>query len=188
MNRYSSLALTGCALISLLGVSACGGEPATPAPAPVSATAAAVFGGTDLAWIEITVAMDEQLLPLLDLAPTNSSGPAAKSLFAEVKALHEDELTNLRALHTEAGLPAENQHKGMPMPGMVTPEQVAEAAPLKGAEFDTFVAEKLKAHFDQGVNLAGSEGKAGVEPRTRALAEKVISSRRTYLARLGEIS
>jgi len=169
-------------------VTACGGEPAAPVPASVPATSAAVFGGTDLAWLEITIAMDEQLLPLLDLAPTNSATPATKTLLSEVKALHEEELTGLRALHTEAGLPAENQHKGMPMPGMVTPEQVAEAAPLKGAAFDTFVAAKLKAHFDQGVNLAGSEGKAGVEPRTKALAEKVISSRRTYLARLGEIS
>ena len=36
----------------------------TPAPAPAPPPAAA-FGGTDRAWLEVCIAMDEQLLPQL---------------------------------------------------------------------------------------------------------------------------
>ncbi|WP_067503264.1 DUF305 domain-containing protein [Actinoplanes sp. TFC3] len=161
------------------------GTTTTPAASANSAGTAGFFGGTDLAWIEITIAMDEELLPLLALVPANSQNDQLKALSADISAFHEAELTSLRALHDEAKLPAENPHKGMPMPGMVTPEQVSAATAEKGPAFDKLVVGHLRAHFDQGVNLAGSEGKAGIEPRTKALADNVISSRRTYLDKLG---
>ncbi|GAA2499699.1 hypothetical protein Ahu01nite_035790 [Winogradskya humida] len=192
MNRHSSLAfVTAWALTAALGTAACGSgdTPAPPAsaaatPAP-SAGGAGFFGGTDLAWVEINIAMDEELLPLLALAPANGSSPQVKALAAELTTFHQDELTQLRALHDEAKLPSENPHKGMPMPGMVTPEQVTAATKVRGAAFDKLLTEALKAHFEQGVNLAGSEGKAGLEPRTKELAVKVISTRQKYLKDLG---
>jgi uncharacterized protein (DUF305 family) len=173
-------------LVAVLAAGACSSDDAVKVSAPHASAAApaTVFGGTDLAWIEINIAMDEELLPLLALAPTHSRNAQLKAMTVEVTAAHQDELTSLRALHDEAKLPAENPHEGMPMPGMVTPEQVTAAAAAKGPAFDKLVVEHLKAHFDQGVSLAGSEGKAGVEPRTRTLAEKVILSRQTYLTRL----
>ncbi|WP_306208278.1 DUF305 domain-containing protein [Actinoplanes sp. RD1] len=181
------------AAVALLGVGGCSGTDAPPpasaeASSPASGTAggAAVFGGTDRAWIEINIAMDEELLPLLALVPERG-GAGVKELSAEVSSFHEQELTVLRALHDQAQLPAENPHKGMPMPGMVTPEQVTAAGKVRGAAFDALVTEQLRAHLEQGVSLAESERKAGVEPQTKALAEKVIESRRTYLARLGEL-
>ncbi|WP_305782316.1 DUF305 domain-containing protein [Symbioplanes lichenis] len=149
-----------------------------------AAGGAGVFGGTDRAWIEINIAMDEELLPLLALVPERG-GARVKALSAEVSSFHEQELTALRALHDQAQLPAENPHKGMPMPGMVTPEQVTAAGRVRGAAFDTLIVGHLRAHFEQGVNLAESERKAGVEPQTKALADKVIESRRAFLSELG---
>ncbi|AGL19775.1 DUF305 domain-containing protein [Actinoplanes sp. N902-109] len=191
LNRRATFA-AGWAVLTAVAAAACsGGDAATtsaqqPAAAVASGGGAQVFGGTDIAWIEITIAMDEQLLPLLALVPTHSSNAQLKALIGEVTATHQQELGTLRALHDEAKLPAENPHEGMPMPGMVTPEQVTAAAAQNGPAFDKLVVTQLKAHLDQGVNLAGSEGKAGVEPRTKKLAENVLSSRRTYLSRLAE--
>ncbi|MFI7599481.1 DUF305 domain-containing protein [Actinoplanes sp. NPDC049681] len=167
------------------GICACDSTPAPGTPAPAPSTA--VFGGTDRAWIEITIAMDEELLPLLALVPANGADARLQDLSDRVGAVHERELAALRGLHDQAGLPAENPHKGMPMPGMVTPQQVTEAAATRGPAFDTLVVRHLTAHLDQGVKLAESERRSGVEPRTRTLAGQMIENRRTYLRELREL-
>jgi uncharacterized protein (DUF305 family) len=183
----------GCLLVLLAGAAGCGGGATAPAPAASVVAAPApgssgFFGGTDLAWVEITIAMNEELLPLLDLAPGHSRDAAVQQLAAQVRAGHEDELGVLRGLHDQARLPAENPHKGMPMPGMVTPDQVTEATAVSGPAFDKLLLQHLKAHFDQGVRLADSEEKAGVEPQTKALAARVRQSRESFLAALPKVT
>ncbi len=176
-----------CAVTAaLLSTAACAGT--DPGTTPVNSAATALsgtpgfFGGTDLAWVEINIAMDEQLLPLLDLAPANGAKPAVKVLAAQVKTVHSAELAALRRLHDQAGLPAQNPHEGMEMPGMVTPDILAQAARTRGADFDTLLL-PLRAHLEQGVNLATSETKAGVEPQTLALAKQVLVTRAELLPR-----
>jgi hypothetical protein len=72
----------------------------------------------------------------------------------------------------------------MPMPGMVTPALVTEAAATSGAAFDDLLRKHLREHMEQGMRLATSEAKAGVEPQTKALAAQMISDRDAYLPRL----
>ena len=160
-----------------LGGCGAGTPDGSPAPAPSAVGSAATFGGTDRAWVEINIAMSEELLPLLDLAPSRSKDAEVKTLAADAKALHEKELAVLYELHDAAGLPSENPHKGMPMPGMVTPQQVAEAGARTGPAFDKLLLTRLGAHLDQGVRLATSEEASGVEPRTRTLAAQMIADR-----------
>jgi uncharacterized protein (DUF305 family) len=178
----------GCLLALLLGAAACDAGTVAATPAVVASSSApgspGFFGGTDLAWVEITIAMNEEVLPLLGLASTRSSDDGLRTLAAEVKTGHEQELGVLRQLHDQAKLPSTNPHKGMPMPGMVTPEQVTEAAATTGAAFDKLLARHLRAHFEQGAKLADSERKAGVEPQTKSLATQVIASRDRFLAAL----
>ncbi len=150
-----------------------------PKPAP---TVAGTFGGTDRAWIEVNIAMDEQMRPLLDLVPQRAADPAVMALAIQVRAFTDTELPALRLLHDQAGLPTQNPHEGMPMPGMVTAAEVAEAATLRGTEFDALTVKKVKEYLVQGVNLAQSETKYGVEPRTRALAANGLSARNQTLS------
>lgn len=174
-------------LVGALGLTGCAATGGTPAAAP-SADAAAQqsvasgFGGTDLAWIEINIAMDEQLLPLLELAPKRTADAGTLALVAQVKAFTDAELSVLRQLHARAGLPDENPHEGMPMPGMVTPEQVTEAGQLAGAAFNQTVAKLVRGHLEQGQSLARSEDKSGVEPETRSLALQILRTRGVALS------
>jgi hypothetical protein len=173
-------------LVGLLGLAGCTttGTAATDpsAGAPPAAGAAGGFGGTDLAWIEINIAMDEQLLPLLEIVPKRTRTPATLAMSTQVKAFTDAELSILRQLHARAGLPAENPHEGMPMPGMVTPEQVTEAGTLAGPAFDQTVTKHIKAHLEQSENLARSEDKSGVEPQTRDLASQILRTRQVALS------
>ncbi|MEV6344073.1 DUF305 domain-containing protein [Actinoplanes sp. NPDC051851] len=167
----------------LLGVllTGCGSAAAAPVPAPAPSSSApapaASFGGTDLAWIELVLAMDEQVLPLLDIVPAHAHGASVQDLASRVRTVTLAELPELRALHDEAGLPAENPHEGMPMPGMVTARDVTAMAALSGEEFDTAVTAKLREGIEQAADLARSEGLYGAEPRTKALAARILTSR-----------
>jgi uncharacterized protein (DUF305 family) len=177
------------ALAVLLTAGLCACDASSPAAMPPSkppvASATASFGGTDLAWIEINIAMNDELRPLLDLVPAHSRDTAVQALAAQVKTMSDGELATLRALHDEARLPAENPHEGMPMPGMLTADLVAKAAATQGPAFDKRFRADLRAHLEQGVHLAISEGKAGVEPRSKALATAMIADRQAFLTALG---
>lgn len=169
-----------------LTASGCAGK-ADRATAPTT-TAATQFGGTDLAWIEINIAMDEQLLPLLGLVPSRSGSPRVQAVASQMQAVTTAELTELRALHDQAGLPSANPHEGMPMPGMVTPDDVTKAQSLTGKEFDAFVVKTVQAHLEQSQSLAESEDKSGVEPQTRTLALQVLRTRAEVLSTIKSIS
>ncbi|MEU8661745.1 DUF305 domain-containing protein, partial [Actinoplanes philippinensis] len=89
----------------------------------------------------------------------------------------EAELPELRALHELAGLPAENPHLGMPMPGMVTAPELAALTALSGPAFDEAATTKIDEVVGQAVTLARGEQQNGADPRTRALAGTVLAAR-----------
>ena len=185
VRMIARLLLVG--LVATTGLAGCRSSrpEATGTPA---ATTATQFGGTDLAWIEINIAMDEQLLPLLEIVPQRSGSPGVQALALQVQAFTTAELTTLRALHDQAGLSPVNPHEGMEMPGMVTPQQVTDAKALTGKPFDADVVKVIQAYLEQSQNLAESEDKSGVEPQTRALALQVLRTRDAALTTAQSIS
>jgi uncharacterized protein (DUF305 family) len=187
LSRVKMIARVLLAGLLALGLAGCKDSAAEPVASPTPSTASQ-FGGTDLAWIEINIAMDEELLPLLELVPERSGSSDVQALAAQVQAFTNAELSALRALHDQAGLPAVNPHKGMPMPGMVTPQQVTDASALTGKNFDKAVLKALQAHLEQSQNLAGSEDKSGVEPQTRSLALQVLRTREVALSTVKQLS
>jgi uncharacterized protein (DUF305 family) len=191
LTATAIFAAAACGDDSRAGAPASGaGQPASAATTPATASPGApgVFGGTDLAWVELSIAIDEQLLPLLDLAPAHGAGPGVRKLAADVKTSAAAELATLYKLRDQAKLPSQNPHEGMEMPGMVTPEQVTQAAQTTGAGFDSLLLLHLKEAFEQGVNLATSETRAGIEPQTVALAKQVLKTRAGYLPRVKSLS
>jgi hypothetical protein len=181
MTRTRFVAL----LIATALLPAIGGctHPAPAAPAVVPA-ATNSFGGTDLAWIEINIAMNDQVLPLLALVPTRSADPALTRLSAEVQTSATAELATLHVLHDQAGLPSENPHEGMLMPGLVPTDAVTEAAELSGPPFDTAVRDQLKNYLEQSRRLAQGEQESGTDPQTRALASSTATTRDAALRQL----
>jgi uncharacterized protein (DUF305 family) len=170
--------LTSVAVTLLLA--GCGAPAATAPPAPVPVS---TFGGTDLAWIEIMLAMDEQIVPLLDAVPARADGAAARDLAATVRVFTGAELPELRALHRLAGLPAENPHVGMPMPGMVTGAELTAMTALSGPAFDAAATAKIEEAVEQAITLARSEQENGTDPRTLALAGTVLVARTAVSSR-----
>ncbi|MFD0200611.1 MULTISPECIES: hypothetical protein [Saccharothrix] len=162
-------------LAVLLVLAACSSPPSTP---PTSSAPPSPFNGTDTAWIQLMIPMNEQLLPALALAP-----PELAPFAAELKASHEQELVRLKRLRDRAGLSDENVHAGHQMPGLVS------EADLAGLRLDpSGLPAKLREHLAQGALLARGEQDSGADQETRDLAASIATARAEQTSRLGAVS
>ncbi|SIM81444.1 DUF305 domain-containing protein [Micromonospora cremea] len=191
-------------LVAVLFVAGCAaGSPDAAGTTPPSATAppaatrpsaaasptgtAGPFSATDIAWLQLTVAMADRLLPVLDLMPARTTDPAWRRLAAQVEATHRADLTRSRRLLGESGGPVTNPHEGHDMPGMITAEELAALRAATGKPFHRLLAGHLRAHLTQSVRIAAAEQRGGVHPATTALAAAVVRGGTAELARLGRL-
>ncbi|MCG5220069.1 DUF305 domain-containing protein [Streptosporangium soli] len=136
------------------------------------------FNGTDVAWLQLTIAMDEQALLLFDLATEHATehateraaDPAIRRLAVRLREEHATGLVKLRRARDRAGLDATNPHEGHLMPGMVTAANLATLRKATGTTFDRLFLKALRDHLAQTALLAGSARKAGQGVRTLAKA------------------
>ncbi|MDP9818920.1 DUF305 domain-containing protein [Spirilliplanes yamanashiensis] len=188
------------AALALVLVAGCGGSPAptasptaaappsaTAGPAAPAGSAAGRLNGTDTAWLQLTIAMDEALVPLLDLAPRQSADAAVRALAADVRADHVAALAALRGIRDAAGLGGANPHAGHRMPGMVTPDVVAAAGRATGPAFDVLLRDALLGHLDQCVRVAAGEREAGADPEVRRWAGRIAADRAADRERVAKL-
>ncbi|MGI5520284.1 DUF305 domain-containing protein [Micromonospora sp. CA-259024] len=159
---------------------------APPGPVPAIGTAGPTnqFSATDVAWLQLTVAMTERLLPVLDMVPSRTTDPAWRRLAARVGAAHREDLSRARRLLTESGAPATNPHEGHDMPGMVTDEELAVLRSSSGLAFHRLAGQHLRAHLAQSVRIGTAEQRAGLHPATTAFARAVVRAGNVELTRL----
>ncbi|WP_158624130.1 DUF305 domain-containing protein [Micromonospora sp. HM5-17] len=197
--------LLGALLV--LALAGCGGAgsdpPRTGDPSPVTTvgppsvvadggpTAAPTtpggFSGTDTAWLQLAIAMDERFLRVLDLVPGRLTDPELVVLAGRIAADHRAVLPRLHGLHERSGGPTTNPHEGHDMPGMATAAQLAEVRRATGRAAAELFATLARAHLDQSVRLARAEREHGTEPVTRAIAaeiERTRAGQRSHLDRL----
>ncbi|WP_406064098.1 DUF305 domain-containing protein [Micromonospora sp. NBC_00860] len=157
--------------------------PATTAPTPTGTA----FNPTDIAWLQLTVAMTERLLPVLDLVPARTTDPAWRRTAAQVATTRRAELDRARRLLADAAAPTTNPHEGHDMPGMVTAQEMTALRAANGQPFHRLLAGHLRAHLAQSVRVATSEQQSGIQPATVALAAAVVRSGTADLARLDHL-
>ncbi|MFC4585233.1 DUF305 domain-containing protein [Sphaerisporangium corydalis] len=180
----ASLATTGCAATAPVPnpPAAPGGTAASPSPAAF--TAAGDFGPTDVAWVELMIPMDEQLLRMLAVVPARTTDPDVRRLAARIGTGHRAELVKLRQLLLRSGVPETNPHQGHNMPGMVTPDELTVMGRASGAAFETLLTGHLREHLKQSVLVAQGEQRSGTSEDTRTLAATVERTRTSLLADL----
>ncbi|GAA3780647.1 hypothetical protein GCM10022225_81240 [Plantactinospora mayteni] len=192
-------------LVVVLLAVGCAGPAATPAPVSGTPTGAAPvttgapptpagtpspsgpFNGTDIAWLQLTVAMHERVLPLLDLVPERTAEPAVRRLAVRVRETHRADLDRSRRLLDRSGAPQTNPHEGHDMPGMVTATELTTLGTAPDAEFRRLFGEHLRAHLEQSVRVATAEQRSGADPDTTALAGAVARTGTGYLSQLAQL-
>lgn len=210
-HRTPGPVLVLAALVAVAGCGVGGGPPATEVSPPDTGSGVAVtgsgapgagsvptdggtasaapsgFSATDRAWLQLTIAMDERIIPVFDQVPERVDEPRMRALVRRFEASHRDTLPRLRALYGRSGGPARNPHEGHDMPGMATPAQLAAARRATGRAAAELFAELVRAHLDQSVRLARAERDHGVEPATRAVAADIERTRADQRAQLDRL-
>ncbi|WP_433308693.1 DUF305 domain-containing protein [Micromonospora sp. CA-269861] len=185
-------------LIAVLLVAGCGAGPqdaagtaTPPVTAPPATTAptptGTAFNPTDVAWLQLTVAMTERLLPVLDLVPARTTDRAWRQAASQVATTRRADLDRARRLLADAAAPSTNPHEGHDMPGMVTTQEMSALRAASGQPFHRLLAGHLRAHLAQSVRVATAEQQNGVQPATVALAVAVVRSGTADLARLDHL-
>ncbi|MEV0729879.1 DUF305 domain-containing protein [Polymorphospora sp. NPDC050346] len=192
MHRSTTPPVVAVACLAALLAGGCattnGGAPGTDPGPPAAATPSTSFNGTDLAWVQLMIPMNERTLPLLELAVARGTDPDLRRLAGEIHAAHLAELTRLRHLRTLAGLDGTNPHEGHDMPGMVTAVQLDALRAATGTEFDRLFHDRLREHVDQSARVSRGEQESGADAATVALAGEMTQVRTTYLTRLDQLT
>ncbi|WP_444947474.1 DUF305 domain-containing protein [Micromonospora ureilytica] len=157
--------------------------PATTAPTPTGTA----FNPTDIAWLQLTVAMTERLLPVLDLVPVRTTDPAWRQTATQVATTRRADLDRARRLLADAAAPTTNPHEGHDMPGMVTAQEMTALRAASGQSFHRLLAGHLRAHLAQSVRVAAAEQQSGVQSATVALAAAVARNGTADLERLNRL-
>ncbi|MGW2459397.1 DUF305 domain-containing protein [Streptomyces sp. NPDC001761] len=188
--------LLAAALLCALTVPGCTGSPQPSAP-PASATttaaphasahgagqnqggAATADGGlnaTDIGWIQLMIALDDQAHHILRLARGRTADKGLLDWADDTAEGHRAELGTLRALLTKAGIPDDNPHAGHEMPGMVSARELRALETARGSRFDRLLRSALGEHLEQKRMLATSVRKADADPEVKRVALSVGTS------------
>ncbi|MBQ1023394.1 DUF305 domain-containing protein [Micromonospora sp. C95] len=164
-----------------------GPAPAAGSPTTVLPGTDGQFSSTDIAWLQLTVAMAERLLPILDLVPSRTTDPAWRRLATRIETGERMHLSRSRRLLVDSGAPVANPHEGHDMPGMVTDEELTALRSATGQQFHHRFARHLRAHLTQSLRIATAEQRVGSHPATTGLAAAVIRAGTVDLAQLSRI-
>ena len=171
-------------------------QPGAPGEASkvVSAQPAAGLKHTaaDTAFMQGMIGHHAQALEMVELLKTRTSSQEMKMLALRIEVSQKDEIkmmqTWLRS-HSET-VPDEHamhMHDAKLMPGMLTPEQMAQLTAAKGMEFDRLFLEFMIQHHEGALvmvkNLMASPG-AGQESNIFAFASDVEADQSAEITRM----
>ncbi|WP_420463857.1 DUF305 domain-containing protein [Candidatus Palauibacter sp.] len=92
-----------------------------------------------------------QALVMAGFAPANGASPSIQTLCARIINAQTDEIAIMSRWLSDRGLPVPREP--MHMPGMLTPEQLAELESARGADFDRFFLEYMIQHHNGAVTM-----------------------------------
>jgi uncharacterized protein (DUF305 family) len=162
-------------IVITVGAAGCGSArpPLDAAPEPQTAATAELealyrarsdsarlrFTEADVRFMTGMIGHHAQALVMADLAPTNGASPAVRTLSARIINAQKDEIASMQRWLRDRGQPVpevpitgttmmvHGPDDAMHMPGMLTPEQLAELVAARGGQFDrTFLAYMIQHH------------------------------------------
>jgi uncharacterized protein (DUF305 family) len=145
----------------------------------------------DVRFLHGMIAHHAQALAMAEMAPSRAAGDAVKLLAERIDVSQRDEIAAMRRWLAARGEPAEDPHAAhgahAGMPGMLTPEQLAELAAARGAAFDRLFLQLMIRHHEGAIvmvkSLFGNQG-AAQDGEIFALASDVDADQRAEIARM----
>lgn len=169
------------------------------APRATATRAAPRVTETDVRFMQGMIGHHAQAVVMAHLVPSRTSSPSLRLLAERIDVSQRDEIKFMNSWLEQRGatvtgkMPAMHDHGAMMadhamlMPGMLTPEQLAQLTAATGAEFDrlflTFMIQHHQGALVMVKDLLASPG-SGQEPALFEYASDVDSSQRAEIARM----
>jgi uncharacterized protein (DUF305 family) len=153
----------------LVTVVGCGAPTRTPATQAGPDRGPPSYTAADARFMSGMIVHHAQAVLIAGWAPTHGAGPAVRTLCERIVVAQRDEIAFMRRWLGERGEPvpdadATHAHGGMLMPGMLTPEQLAELDRARGPEFDRLFLRSMIQHHEGALTMVetlfGSHGAA----------------------------
>ena len=182
-----------CSVLVSSGCASAGAEPPTATP-PVSVQRThAPYAEADVAFMQGMIAHHRQALEMTALAPGRTTNPTLLSLAQRIEQTQRVEIARmsrwLEARGENAPDPSEHgDHAGhgAHMPGMLTPDQMAQLAAAAGDAFDRLFLESMIRHHEGALTMVAELQAAGggLEPEIYRFAADVDADQRAEIARM----
>ena len=145
----------------------------------------------DVKFMQGMIGHHAQAIEMTDLIPSRTSREAMKLLGQRIAVSQADEMNMMRTWLKARGqeVPAEHAHHmpGGMMPGMLTPEQMAELTAATGEAFDKLFLRYMIQHHEGALSMVDELFKtpgAGQEGDINAFAADVDSDQRMEIDRM----
>ncbi|MEU4323540.1 DUF305 domain-containing protein [Nocardia fluminea] len=153
-------------------------EHSSTTTAATSATASTDFNAADVSFLQMMYPHHAQAVEMAKMVPSHTQNQQLIALAAQVEQAQAPEMQQITDLLAGFGEPAPSAtegHGGHDMPGMMTDAQMSSLQAANGADFDRQWLEMMIAHHEGAVEMAKTELNAGVNPRARQLATKIVA-------------
>ena len=158
LRPRAAAVLLGVALLAAAAPASASGQPATaPARAPGHTAA-------DVAFMQGMIGHHAQAVVMAAMAPTHGASPQVALFCRKIMASQRDEIDQMEEWLRERGVPAATagEHAGhggahaMPMPGMLSAEQLARLDAARGAEFDRLFLTLMIQHHEGALAMVAT--------------------------------
>ncbi|MFD3461646.1 DUF305 domain-containing protein [Nocardia fluminea] len=153
-------------------------EHSSTTTAATSATASTDFNAADVSFLQMMYPHHAQAVEMAKMVPSHTQNQQLIALAAQVEKAQAPEMQQITDLLAGFGEPAPSAtegHGGHDMPGMMTDAQMSSLQAANGADFDRQWLEMMIAHHEGAVEMAQTELNAGMNPRARQLATKIVA-------------
>jgi uncharacterized protein (DUF305 family) len=146
----------------------------------------------DLAYVVGMIEHHRQALEMSSLAPERAANETVRGLASRIADAQGPEIKAMeqwqRQYATQA--PAHGHSGEMPhvdhtsMPGMATPEQLAELKAARGADFDRLFLRLMIAHHEGALKMVTDHAAKGVDVRVGEMADDVAATQAAEIAKM----
>jgi uncharacterized protein (DUF305 family) len=167
------------------------GQPSREIDASKAPVPHITFTPADVSFMQGMIGHHAQALEMTELLKTRTASEGMKLLAQRIEVSQTDEIRFMKRWLTEHGqpLPSEHAHHmpGGMMPGMLTPDQMAELAAAKGEAFDALFLKFMIQHHEGALvmvkDLFASDG-AAQDGDVNAFASDVVADQQMEIDRM----
>lgn len=149
----------------------------------LAASAGPGYSVADVRFMQHMIGHHAQAIEMAAMAPTNGAGPRLRELARKIDISQRDEIELMKdwLRQRQQPVPTDEQAHAMPMPGMLTAEQMAELAAARGREFERLFLTYMIRHHEGALQMVDelfSTPGAGQEPDIFRFATDVDADQR----------